>query len=214
MHGHLNVKFGKSVHLVGFIIRIYHGARSPERQIWESHVACAHEAYTSTYPKICLRVCQLSAHLIRLHTITFFSLQTNSGTHYTAPGTVTAPLDSLIGCQLRLLNQSVCTITGTRFGSYRCTKTGDKALRLPTSMMFEFFPTRSLSDYHTRTVYHISLLELGLSCTAHEHTDRPTDCSGTFNSGTPTKNVYTRLSYTCYTHTHARTYIHTLFLLL
>ena len=30
MHGHLNVKL---VHLVGFIIRIYHDARSPERQI-------------------------------------------------------------------------------------------------------------------------------------------------------------------------------------
>ena len=29
MHGHLN---GKLVHLVGFIIRIYHDARSPERQ--------------------------------------------------------------------------------------------------------------------------------------------------------------------------------------
>jgi len=53
MHGHLNVrivddgqrncpkhvvfysknKFEKLVHLVGFIIRIYHDARSPERQI-------------------------------------------------------------------------------------------------------------------------------------------------------------------------------------
>ena len=69
------------------------------------------------------------------------SLQTNSGTHYTAADTVTASLDSLIGRQLMLPNQNVCTITGTRFGSYRCTKTGDKALRWPTGTMFEFFPT-------------------------------------------------------------------------
>jgi len=160
---------------------------------------------TSTYPKIFLCVCQLSTHLIPLRIITFFSLQTNSGTNYMASGTVTTSLDSLIGLQLRLLNQSVCTNTGTRFGSYRCTKAGDKALRWPTGMMFEFFPTRSLSNYHARTVYHISLLELGLSRTAHEHTDRPTDCSGKFNSGTPTKNMYTRLSYACYTHTHTHT---------
>ena len=32
MHGHLNVKL---VHLVGFIIRMYDDARSPEHQIWE-----------------------------------------------------------------------------------------------------------------------------------------------------------------------------------
>jgi len=30
-------KFEKLVHLVGFIIRIYHDARSPERQIWLYH---------------------------------------------------------------------------------------------------------------------------------------------------------------------------------
>ena len=29
-------KFEKIVHVVGFIIRIYHDARSPERQIWQS----------------------------------------------------------------------------------------------------------------------------------------------------------------------------------
>jgi len=46
----------------------------------------------------------LSTHLIRLHIVTFFSLQTNSGTPYRALGTVTASLDSLIGRQLRLLN--------------------------------------------------------------------------------------------------------------
>jgi len=32
-------KFEKLVHLVGFIIRIYHDARSPERQI-PNHVVC------------------------------------------------------------------------------------------------------------------------------------------------------------------------------
>jgi len=32
---HSKNKFKKLVHLVGFIIRIYHDARSPERQIWQ-----------------------------------------------------------------------------------------------------------------------------------------------------------------------------------
>jgi len=33
MHGHMNVKFEKLVHLVGFIIKIYHDALSHERHI-------------------------------------------------------------------------------------------------------------------------------------------------------------------------------------
>jgi len=33
-------KFEKSVHLVGFIIRIYHDARSPERQIKFHFIQC------------------------------------------------------------------------------------------------------------------------------------------------------------------------------
>jgi hypothetical protein len=48
----------------------------------------------------------LSVHLMRLHIITFFSLQTNSRTHYTAPETVTASLDYLIGRQLSSLNKA------------------------------------------------------------------------------------------------------------
>jgi len=32
MNGTMNVKFEKLMHLVGFIIRIYHDARSTERQ--------------------------------------------------------------------------------------------------------------------------------------------------------------------------------------
>jgi len=31
------------VHLVGFIVRIYHGARSPERQIKKKDAGCTHE---------------------------------------------------------------------------------------------------------------------------------------------------------------------------
>ena len=111
------------------------------------------------------------------------------------------------------VTQSVCTITGTRFGSYRCTKTGDMALRWPRGMMFEFFPTRSLSDYHTLTVYHISLLELGLSCTANEHTDRPT-VQARLIPLLPSKmctHVFPMLAIHTHTHTNIQThtYIHT-----
>ena len=50
-------KFEKLVHLVGFIIRIYHDAQSPERQI-QIYMSCSrdeklHETLTGT---ICIRV--------------------------------------------------------------------------------------------------------------------------------------------------------------
>jgi len=46
---YFKVKFGKLVHLAGFIIRIYHDARSPERQIVSNHS----NAHTATQCTTC-----------------------------------------------------------------------------------------------------------------------------------------------------------------
>jgi len=47
-------KFEKLVHLVGFIIRVYHDARSPERQVEQVTFVCKYLGFTARGKCYCI----------------------------------------------------------------------------------------------------------------------------------------------------------------